>query len=85
MASDETPTLSDLPKHVASIDDLIVLLECVKSSQICPGNPVQNVDMIAKERGNFLGADGEVVETLDASSDGERTVRVNDCVTLNEN
>ena len=68
LASDETPALRDLPKHVASIDDLNALLERVKSSQICPGNPDQDfVDMIAKEGGKFLGADGELVATLDAS------------------
>ena len=57
LVSNETPTLGDLPKHVASINDLNVLLKRVKSSQIYPGNPNQDfVDMIAKEGGKISGS-----------------------------
>ena len=46
-----------------------MLLERVKSSNTCPGNPDNDfVEMIVKEGGQFLGTSGEVVATLDTSS-----------------
>lgn len=78
---DDTPILSDLPRHVNSTNALSVLLERVKSSNTCPGNPEHNfVEMFVKEGGQFLGTCGKVVATLDASS----VVRASDCEMLSE-
>ena len=64
-----------------STNALSVLLERVKSSNTCPGNPDYDfVEMIIKEEGQFLG--GEVVATLDASS-VVKTLRASDCEMLN--
>lgn len=84
LAVDESSVLSDLPRRVSSMDVLIALLDRVKSSNTCPGNPDSDfVDMIVKEGGQFLGTHREVVATLDAST-VVQTVRVSDCEILCE-
>ena len=79
---DDTPALSDIPRNVNCINALSVLLECVKSSNTCPGNPDHDfIEMIVKEGGQFLSTCGQVVATTDASS-VVKTVRVSGCEML---
>ena len=81
---DNTRALSDLPRHVNYTNALSVLLEHVKPSNTCPGNPDDDfVEMIVKEGGQFLGTSDEVVATLDTSSVA-KTVRASDCEILSE-
>ena len=44
------------------------MLERVKSSNTCPGNPEHDFIEMIKEGGQFLDTCGLVVATLDASS-----------------
>ena len=86
-----TPVLSDIPEQILSANIMLrVLLERVRVSQLCPGNPDQDfIDLIAKEGGQFLSTGGVVVATLDTSSkvvlDGhayDKTIRASDCKIL---
>ena len=58
--------LSDLPEHITSVQTLCALLDRVKQSQLCTGNPDNDfVNLITKEGGRFLGTGGRVVAFLD--------------------
>ena len=52
-ASCNTPKLSDLQKHLFSVDVLNVLFEHVKSSQLCPGNPDHDFVHLVEEENDF--------------------------------
>ena len=80
---DDCDVFTDLPKYVSDISSFSVVLECVLSAQLCPGNPDQ------LDGGEFKGENKEVVATLDATNEVRmngrtygRTIRTQYCEIL---
>ena len=92
LVSNNTSILSDIPKQISSVAFINMLLDCVKSSQLCPGNLDQDfVDLAIDGGGHFLGIGGDVVATVDTGSENvadgqscEKTVRTSDCEMLSD-
>ena len=87
---DDCDVFTDLPKYVSDVSSLSLVLECVLSAQLCPGNPDPDfVHLIELDGGEFKGENKEVVATLDATNEVRmngrtygQTIRTQDCEIL---
>ena len=61
-----------------------MLLDCVKSSQLCPGNPDQDFVDLAIEGGNVVATVDTGSENVADGQSCKKTVRASDCEMLSD-